>query len=105
MLKRIFNFGKSKNRGMEKVIKSVPKLEMDTKVEKPIELTNRTIYPVIQISLIKNEDQDFAVVEAFPIALVVKEPSDEYVISLTDDEIHPEKFKEMVFPERPGNVQ
>jgi hypothetical protein len=97
MLKGMFNLGKSENKRIKNVIRSVTEPETGTNVGKPIELAMRTIYPIIQTFVIRNED--FIAVEIFPIALLIEESDDEYVISLTDDEINPEEIIKMINPE------
>lgn len=74
--------------------------ERDTKIGKPIEITGRTIYPIMESFFIKNENQGFIAIEIFPIALVVEEPDNEYIISLTEDEISPKNIIEMISPEK-----
>ncbi|MGZ7047795.1 MAG: hypothetical protein ACXVHT_08710 [Methanobacterium sp.] len=94
MFKDIFNPGISGNERIEEIMNIIPIPEIDTKVGKPIELKGRTIYPVIQTYV--TQAQDFAMIEMFPIALVVLEQDNEYVIPLMEDEIDPEKLIKMV---------
>lgn len=88
------NKGESKNELIKKLINNIPLPEMNTRVGKPIELTNRTIYPIIQTFVTEN-GIEFVAIEIFPIALVVKEKDNEYAISLTGDEINSEELIEM----------
>lgn len=97
MFKEVFNLGKTRDEQFKKLITDIPVPEMDRKVGKPIELTNRTIYPIIQTFVTVNEGQDFIAIEIFPIALVVKEKDNEYVISLTKDEINLEEIIKMTY--------
>jgi uncharacterized spore protein YtfJ len=90
----VFNLGKSRNTEIKEIINDIPIPETDTKVGKPIELTGRTIYPVIKTYL--TTSQNFAVIEIFPVALVIQEQDNEYVMSLTEDEINRAEFIKMV---------
>lgn len=94
MLKSVLKPGELKKEQIKKIIDNVPVPEIDTKIGKSIELTGRTIYPVIQSYVTKS--QDFVAVEVFPVALVIQELDSEYVISIIDEEINPEKFIKMV---------
>ena len=95
MFRGMFNPEESR-REIKKLIDNIPIPEIDKKVGKPIEITGRTIYPIIQTLVTRNEDQGFAAIEIFPIALVVEEPDNKYVISLTDEEINQEEIIEMI---------
>ncbi len=85
----MFNLGKSKNG-----IINIPEFKTDKKVGKPVEIAGRTIYPIIETYVTKG--QEFAVIEIFPIALVIKELDNNYVISLTEDEINHNELIDMV---------
>lgn len=93
-----FHGSKSDINEIQKIIKSSIKPEINKIVGKAIELDNRTIHPIIQTVAIKNKSQVFLTVEIFPIALVIEEPDDKYVISLTNDEVNSEKFMGMISP-------
>jgi len=93
-----FHGSKSDINEIHKIIKSSIKPEKNKIVGKAIELDNRTIHPIIQTVTIKNKSQVFLTVEIFPIALVIEEPDDKYVISLTNDEVNSEKFMGMISP-------
>lgn len=96
ILKRVFNSENSKNNKIDRVLKNILEPEINKKVLKPIELENRTIYPIIEIITINNEYDGFILVEIFPVALVIKETDDKYVISLTKDEINQKEIMGMV---------
>ena len=81
---------------IQSVIKSFMEPEIEKKVAKVIKLDNRAIHPIMQIMAIKDENESFLIVEIFPIALVVEEPDNKYVIPLTDEEINEEEFIEMI---------
>ncbi len=94
-------FGQKTNETKVKdIIKSIMEPEVDTKVGKAIELGNRIIYPIIQTMVIKNENQAFLTVEIFPIALVIEETGERYVVSLTNDEINSEELIGRITPKK-----
>ena len=84
------------NSGIElkKLKNNIPVPEMDTRVGKPVQIGDRTIYPVIQTYVTKG--QDFVWIELFPFALVICEGDSEYVVFLIEEEIDPQKLIEMV---------
>ena len=99
MFKGVFNSRKTEMYKMKRTIKSITEPIINTNVGKVIKLGNRTIYPIVRTFVIKNEKQDVMAAEIFPIALVVQEPDDAYVISLTDDAVNLEDLIEMISPE------
>jgi hypothetical protein len=105
MFKKVFNSGKSDTNQIKTVIKGFIEPEMNMDIGNTIKIYNRTIYPVIQTYVIRNEESGFIVAEIFPIALVVEEKGEKYVISFTDDELNFEDLIEMVSskksPEKP----
>jgi hypothetical protein len=50
--------------------------------------------------VIKNENQAFLTVEIFPIALVIEETGERYVVSLTNDEINSEELIGRITPKK-----
>ncbi len=96
MFKGIFNSGISGRSETKRILENIkPKTEVI--VGKPIKQNNRILYPIIQTAFIGN-DQNFAAIEIFPIALVVEEQDNEYLISLIDDKINPEELVEKISP-------
>jgi hypothetical protein len=98
IFKGVFNPRKTEMNNIKKTIKTITEPIIDTNVGKMVKLDNRTIYPIVRTFVIKNEKQDVIVAEIFPIALVVQEPNDEYVISLTDGAVNSEDLIEMISP-------
>ncbi len=62
-------------------------LKTDTVVGKALKIDDRTLYPIIQISTLKRKKKDFIGAWIFPLAIVIEEPTKEYVILLTDEDI------------------
>ena len=61
-----------------------------------IKVGDRTIYPVIRILTLGIDGQNFFGAWISPIAIVVAEPTRDYVISLTDETIALDRLLEMV---------
>lgn len=100
MFKKPFDSGKSRNKIITEVINSIIEPEIDTNIGKPIKFAKRTIYPVVQTSVIKNEKREFIAAEIFPIAFLIEEPQGEYVISLNEDEISSKELIRKIYPEK-----
>ncbi|BAW32111.1 MAG TPA: hypothetical protein PLO64_05955 [Methanothermobacter sp.] len=73
---------------MDKILKT------DKIIGKPIKIDDRTLYPIIQISTIKNKN--FITAWIHPIAIVITEPTKKYIIQLTDEDIKTEEILEMI---------
>lgn len=88
--------GNRENTGemLKKIYESNLKPNKETVVGKPIQIDNRTIYPVIEIVTMGNGIQRY--VEISPVAILVEESDNEYLFSLTDEEINPEEILEMI---------
>ena len=99
MFKGVHNSRKTEMNKMKRTIKTITEPIINTNIGKVIKLDKRTIYPIIQTYVIRNEKQGVVAAEIFPIALVVQEPDDEYVISLTDDAVNSEDLIELISPE------
>ncbi|MEN4020038.1 MAG: hypothetical protein PQ971_02865 [Methanobacterium sp.] len=99
MFKKAFNLEKSGNKIID-VINSIIEPEIDINIGKPIKFAKRTIYPVVQTSVIKNERRESIAAEIFPIALLIEEPQGEYVISLNGDEISSKEIRKIIYPEK-----
>lgn len=99
---KIFNSGNGNKQNIKDMFRGISekcdieKPYMDRVLGKPVKSGNKTIYPVIEIVAIGNKMQNFKGVEIFPIALVVEEPPEKYVISLTGEEIDSDEFIGMI---------
>lgn len=93
MFNGAFNPQKKENCNVGEVIKKFTEPEMDKIVGKELKIDNRTIYPIIQTSVFHN---GFTIAEIFPIALVVEENDEKYVISILESLDNPENLIEMV---------
>lgn len=78
--------------------------KIDIMVGNPVKAYNKTIYPIIEILTIGSKMQSFKGAEIFPIALVVEEQENEYVISLIEGEINPEELIEMKEKQKGSNI-
>lgn len=65
----------------------------DTRIGKKFEIDERTFYPVVEVSTFEGESS-FAE-SITPIAMVVVEPSKNYIITLGLDELDYEKISEL----------
>jgi uncharacterized spore protein YtfJ len=90
--------GNRENTGemLKKIYESNLKLNKETVVGKPIQIDNKTLYPVIEIVTIGNRIQNYVGAEISPVAILVEESDNEYLFSLTDEEINPEEILEMI---------
>lgn len=102
MFKKAFNLEKSEDKIID-VINSIIEPEIDINIGKPIKFAKRTIYPVVQTSVIKNERIEFIAAEIFPIALLIEEPQGEYVISLNEDETISKELIRKIIPRKGKN--
>ncbi len=85
---------------IQSLMKSIIEPEINRKVGKTIKIDDRTIYPIIEIVAIKNQNHALSSAEIFPIALVVEEQDKNYIISLTENEIDEEEFIKMISPKK-----
>lgn len=67
-------------------------LKTDTVIGKALKIDDRTLYPIIQISILKRKKKDFIGAWISPLAIVIEEPTKEYVILLTDEDIDHEQL-------------
>ena len=91
----VFNPQKKETCNIGEVIKKFTEPEIDRSVGKEIKIDNRTIYPIIQTSIFQVEN-GFTVAEIFPIALVIAENDEKYVISVLESFDNPENVIDMV---------
>ena len=77
-------------------IKDLEDIRTDTVIKEAIKIGDRTIYPVIRVSTSGIDGQNFFGARISPIAIVVVEPTRDYVISLTDETITLDQLLEMV---------
>ncbi|MBM4240868.1 MAG: hypothetical protein FJ150_04305 [Euryarchaeota archaeon] len=85
---------------IEELLKNMEEPKIDTVVGEALRIDDRIFYPIIQIFTFKGKregnKQDFFTKCISPLAIVVMEPTEQYVIKFTDDEIDPEEFIQMV---------
>jgi uncharacterized spore protein YtfJ len=60
----------------------------EIKVGKPIEIGERTIYPLVEVNELKDPSYEF--MSIIPIALVVVEGENKYMLTLDEDKISEE---------------
>jgi uncharacterized spore protein YtfJ len=100
---KIFNREKRREKNIKDMFKEIyenwdiENLKFDRIVGKPFKAHKRTIYPILEIAAVGNKMQNFKGVEIFPIALVIEESGEKYVISLTEEEINHDEFVGMVY--------
>ena len=98
MFKKCLSTKKDSKAPMEHFLKKICKkinleeLKTDRIVGKPIKTYNRTIYPIVEILTVGNKIQSFKGAQISPIALMVEENNERYVISLTGEEINLEEL-------------
>ena len=56
-------------------------------IGKPLEVNDKIIYPVIRISFLKSNEGNINGMWVIPIAIVVEEGSEKFLIRLTDENI------------------
>lgn len=61
------------------------RFKKDIEVRKPIEIGERTFYPIVEVSELKGPSYEFMSIQ--PIALVVVEGKDKYILALNEKEI------------------
>ena len=71
-------------------------LNVEKKVLKPFKVEDKLFFPIVEIIVMGNETC-FNSLTISPIAFVVEENSDNYVISLNEDEINKEEILELFF--------
>jgi uncharacterized spore protein YtfJ len=77
-------------------IEFIMKPEVDTIIGNPIEISNRVIYPVIQISILKINNGNVKGVWIVPVAVMVEEDLEMFLIRLTDENIDFEELFRLV---------
>jgi hypothetical protein len=65
-------------------------------VGRAFEVGNRTVYPVIQVMTFEGKGRNFFGGRISPLAMVVFEPTREYVVALRDEPFSSEQLLEMV---------
>ena len=71
--------------------------DVDTIVGKSIETRGKILYPIVRISTLKNKN-DIVGSWIVPVAFVVKENGEKYIISLTEEELNQKELFKMVSP-------
>jgi uncharacterized spore protein YtfJ len=69
--------------------------ETETIVGKPLHIGDRILYPIVQISKLK-DDSNFYGAWISPLAIVVVEAEDKYVLFLTDEDLDSDELLQMV---------
>jgi len=77
-------------------MESIKEVKTETVIREALKIGDRTLYPVIQVLTLKTKGQNFFGAWISPLAIVVVEPTQEYVIPLTDETITLEQILEMV---------
>ena len=65
-------------------------------VGKPLEAGGRVLYPVIRISILKSNDDNVNSAWTIPIAVVIEEDSEMFLIRLTDESIDFNEIMELL---------
>jgi len=84
------------NKEIKSFLKNIIEPEKKIEVGKAVELDYRKIYPIIEIIIIKNAKNAPLFAEIYPVALIIEEEDQKFVINLTEDVIDSEKFIEMI---------
>jgi|GEM_PF-3171333 len=74
----------------------IMKPEVDTIIGNPIEISDRIIYPVIQISILKSNTGNVKGAWIVPVAVVVEEDLEMFLIRLNDENIDFEELFRLV---------
>ena len=71
--------------------------DVDTIVGKSIETQGKILYPIVRISTLKNKNK---IVGSWivPVAFIMEENGEKYIISLTDEELNQKELFKMVSP-------
>lgn len=69
--------------------------EVDTIVGKSIEVQGKILYPIVRTSILRN-NRDIVGSWIIPIAFVVEENKEKYVIPLTDEELNQNELFKMI---------
>lgn len=70
--------------------------ETNTITGKPIEIGEKILYPVIQISILRNNEGNIVGVWIIPVAFVVEEDSERTLIFLNDENTNFEDINEIL---------
>jgi len=73
----------------------IKEVKTETVVGEALKIGDRTLYPVIQVSTLNRKGKNFFGWVS-PLAIAVVEPTQKYVIPLTDETITLEQILEMV---------
>jgi len=95
MFNGVFHGQKKEIKDIREIIRKFTKPEIECSVGKKIKVDTRVIYPIIQTLVVQGE-KGFTVTEIFPIALVIEENNEKYVISILESLDDPEIFIEMI---------
>jgi uncharacterized spore protein YtfJ len=70
--------------------------DVDTVVGKSIEAKGKILHSIVRISILRNNKGDIGGSWIVPIAFVVEENGEKYVISLTDEELNHNELLKMI---------
>lgn len=73
-----------------------PRIETEIKAGEKIEIEGRSIYPVVKISVLKTPEGTVLGSWIAPVAMLVIEQKEQYVISFTDEEMTVDRLGKMV---------
>ena len=74
----------------------IMKPEIETIVGKPIKVYNKILYPIIRISILKDNEMNIVGSWIVPVAIVVEENAEKYVIPILDENIDFDKFLKLL---------
>jgi hypothetical protein len=73
-----------------------PSIETEIKAGERIEIEGRSIYPVVEISVLKTYEGSALGSWITPVAMLVIEQNEQYAISFTNEEMTADRIGEMV---------
>jgi hypothetical protein len=73
-----------------------PRIETEIKAGERIEIEGRSIYPVVEISVLKTHEGSALGSWIAPVAILVIEQDEQYAISFTNEEITADRIGKMV---------
>ncbi len=73
----------------------IPRIETDIKIGEALRIDNRTLYFLARVTIMKTDDGKILGGWANPLAIVVSEQNEEYVLSFTDKDYTIDQLIEM----------
>ena len=77
-------------------IKFMKEPETNKIIGKPLKIENRILYPVIEISILKGKEGNIIGIWSIPIAILIEEGSDKFILPLKDENIDLDEIIEML---------